>query len=261
MNILILYKAEQSINLDFYKQEIKSKGHLVSDIAIESLKATYELLTDQLRYLYSYDSILTISDIDSDWMRFLKSNARKVYKDIVSIPDLKEEEFVVLSDLEGNDIGSMSKTDAHVMGVLHKAISVMLFNDEGKILVQQRGLTKYHWAGVWSNAVCSHPRKNESPKDAAKRRVYEELGIQTELEFSFEFIYKAYDLSSGLTEFEYDYVFLGKYNGYFNLNKYEVNDIVWMDINQINKDIEVNPDKYSFWFKIILNELRARELV
>ena len=110
MNILILYKAEQSINLDFYKQEIKSKGHLVSDIAIESLKATYELLTDQLRYLYSYDSILTISDIDSDWMRFLKSNARKVYKDIVSIPDLKEEEFVVLSDLEGNDIGSMSKT-------------------------------------------------------------------------------------------------------------------------------------------------------
>jgi isopentenyl-diphosphate delta-isomerase len=175
--------------------------------------------------------------------------------------DLAKEEQVVLVDEQNEVIGYMGKLEAHKKGLLHRAISVIIFNDKGEMLVQQRALSKYHWAGIWSNTCCSHPRKNESFQAAAERRLYEELGFKTPLKEAFHFIYKAYDEKSGLTEWEYDTVFIGVYNGSFQFNKEEVNAIKWMGKKELLEDIKEHPENYSFWFKIILDEMLKRSLL
>jgi len=172
--------------------------------------------------------------------------------------DLNKEEMVVLVDEDNMVLGYMGKYEAHKKGLLHRAISVIIFNDKGEMLVQQRALNKYHWAGVWSNTCCSHPRKNESFQHAAERRLFEELGFRTPLKEEFHFIYKAYDEKSGLTEWEYDTVFTGIYNAPFEFNKDEVNAVKWMKADDILNEMAAEPDSYSFWFKIILDEMKKR---
>ena len=167
-----------------------------------------------------------------------------------------KEEQVVLVDEQDTVLGYMGKQEAHERGLLHRAISVILFNRRGEQLVQQRASTKYHWAGIWSNTCCSHPRKGESYQAAAERRLFEELGIKTPLREVFQFIYKAYDEASGLTEYELDHVFVGVFDDAFDYNKNEVAAIRWMDTETLQSEIAEHPENYSFWFKIILEEFK-----
>ena len=97
---------------------------------------------------------------------------------------------VILVDLKDNQIGTMDKMDAHVNGVLHRAFSVLIFNDNGEILLQQRALHKYHSGGLWTNTCCSHPFPGEEIIDAGKRRLFEEMGFKCELTSIGSFTYQ-----------------------------------------------------------------------
>ena len=101
------------------------------------------------------------------------------------------EEQVILVDIEDLAIGTMNKMPAHEQGALHRAFSIFIFNGEGELLLQQRALDKYHSAGKWTNTCCSHPRPGELTLDAAKRRLKEEMGMECELTYGFNFLYKA----------------------------------------------------------------------
>ncbi|MGV4413985.1 isopentenyl-diphosphate Delta-isomerase [Chryseobacterium sp. T1] len=164
-------------------------------------------------------------------------------------------ELVVLVDPQDEVLGLMEKLQAHENGLLHRAFSVFLFNEKGEMLLQKRAAEKYHSPNQWTNACCSHPRENESYLDAAKRRLNEELGIESELTERFHFIYKA-DVGQDLWEHELDHVFTGIYNGDFNLNPDEVSEIKYMSIADLNTDIQQYPERYTEWFKIIWAEYR-----
>ena len=170
------------------------------------------------------------------------------------------EEQVVLVDEDDVVKGFIGKTEAHMKGFLHRAISIMVFNEKKELLIQQRADEKYHWAGIWSNTVCTHPRQGETYQQAAERRLEEELGFQTLLTDIFSFIYKAKDEESGLTEHELDHVFIGNYNGNIPFNEAEVKAVRWVNLDDLRTEIEADPDKFSFWFKIILKEFEQRGL-
>ena len=101
-------------------------------------------------------------------------------------------ENVILVDSYDNETGIMPKMEAHVKGLLHRAFSVFIFNSEGELLLQQRALDKYHSGGKWTNTCCSHPRLGEETIDAANRRLMEEMGMECDLQYGFNFIYKAF---------------------------------------------------------------------
>ncbi len=162
-------------------------------------------------------------------------------------------ELVVLVNEADQQIGLMEKLEAHQKGLLHRAFSVFLFNKKGEMLLQKRANTKYHSPNLWTNAVCSHPRNGESYKNGAMRRLNEELGISTEIEEKFHFIYKA-DVGQNLWEHELDYVFVGIYEGIFNLNPNEVSETRYISLVDLQKEILSNPDNFTEWFKIILNK-------
>src|SRR5205085_1876666 len=125
-------------------------------------------------------------------------------------------EVIVVNDLD-QETGVMEKLEAHKKGVLHRAFSIFIFNGRSEMLIQQRATTKYHSPGKWTNACCSHPLPGEPTKDAAERRLYEEMGFTTKLEKAFDFIYRT-EFDNGLTEHEFDHVYTGEYDGEIKAN-------------------------------------------
>ena len=150
-------------------------------------------------------------------------------------------------------IGSMEKLEAHQKGLLHRAISVLIFNSKGEMLLQRRALKKYHSPGLWTNTCCSHPYPFEIPEDAASRRLNEEMNIESKLNFAFKFIYKT-EFSNGLIENELDHVFIGYSDETPHLNTDEAVAFRWVTIKDLHRDIEKNPENYTVWFKIIIEE-------
>lgn len=153
-------------------------------------------------------------------------------------------------DIFDNEIGSGDKLETHVKNQLHRAFSVFIIHD-GKMLIQRRALGKYHSAGLWTNACCSHPRFGESLADAVQKRLEEELGIakgSCEVEELFSFNYfSQYD---GLSEYEIDHVFLTDYHGELQPDPEEIMELRWIDLDVLQKEMESNPQSFSTWFLI-----------
>ena len=164
-----------------------------------------------------------------------------------------EEEQVILVNEKDEQIGTMPKLEAHVKGVLHRAFSVFVLNDKGELLLQQRAASKYHSPLLWTNTCCSHQRVGESNIEAGKRRLFEEMGFVTELKDVISFIYKA-PFSNGLTEHEFDHVLVGSYNDNPDFNKDEVQSFKWMTLEEVKKDMDIQPQIYTEWFKIIFDK-------
>jgi isopentenyl-diphosphate Delta-isomerase len=163
-------------------------------------------------------------------------------------------EYVILVNEKDEALGNMEKMQAHEKGALHRAISVFIFNTKKQVLLQRRALQKYHSAGLWSNTCCSHPRPDEMTSAAAKRRLAEEMGMATSLVHKDEFIYKV-ELEKGLTEHEYDHVYVGFSETDPIINPDEVMDYKWIGLEELNKDLEQHPEQYTFWFKLLKNKM------
>ena len=159
------------------------------------------------------------------------------------------EQEVILVNENDEPIGTMKKMEAHQKGLLHRAFSVFVFDSNGRMLLQQRSAGKYHGANLWTNACCSHPFPDEDVKEAAQRRLKEELGFTTELHEIFSFTYKA-QVENNLIEHEFDHVFAGEYENEIRPNPHEVSNIVYKSMDQIKREIDLHPSDFTSWFKI-----------
>ncbi len=163
------------------------------------------------------------------------------------------EEQVILVNDKDEQIGLMPKLEAHEKAVLHRAFSVFVLNKKGELMLQQRAAHKYHSPMLWTNTCCSHQRDGESNLEAGRRRLFEEMGFECDLKEVFSFIYKA-PFDNGLTEHELDHVMVGEYNQEPRINKEEVNAYKWMTLEAVKDDIELHPEVYTEWFKIIFDQ-------
>ena len=163
------------------------------------------------------------------------------------------EEQVILVNEHDEQIGLMPKMEAHEKAVLHRAFSVFVFNTKNELMLQQRAAHKYHSPLLWTNTCCSHQRDGESNLEAGTRRLKEEMGFTTDLKETTSFIYKA-PFDNGLTEHELDHIMLGYYENEPIINKQEVEDWKWMPLEDVKHDINVHPEQYTAWFKIIFEK-------
>mgnify|MGYP003320399502 CR=1 FL=1 len=127
------------------------------------------------------------------------------------------EEQVILVNEKDEKLGLMPKMEAHEKAVLHRAFSVFIFNSKNELMLQQRAAHKYHSPLLWTNTCCSHQREGEGNIEAGTRRLKEEMGFNTALDELFSFTYKAF-FDNGLTEYEFDHVMLGYYDGFPKIN-------------------------------------------
>ena len=180
---------------------------------------------------------------------------------MISAPENTTTDFlntdVVLVNEHDDEIGFMPKLEAHQKGALHRAFSVFIFNSKGELLLQQRALGKYHSEGLWSNTCCSHPLPNEATASAAVRRLQEEMGLQSTLNFVFSFLYKA-KLDNGLTEHELDHVFWAVSDHEPIINTSEVSNFKYVDPDFLRTDMQQHPNRYTEWLKICFDEVMEK---
>ena len=167
-------------------------------------------------------------------------------KDNISIP----QESLILVNARDKIIGYENREKCHQgEGLLHRAFSIFIFNDERQLLVQRRSVEKELWPLYWSNSMCSHPCKGESYEEAAMRRLKEELGFETPLQLLFKFQYEARFKNIG-SENELCSVYIGRTNGIVQANQNEISEWKYMDLGELNKAIVAQPHLYTPWFKM-----------
>ena len=159
-----------------------------------------------------------------------------------------EDEELILVDENDNEVGHLSKALAHDGdGVLHRAFSLFLFDDNGRLLLQRRAAGKRLWPGYWSNSVCGHPRRGESFAVATARRLEDELGMQAELQFIYRFSYQATFGDAG-SEHELCSVFLGRCDGVPRPNATEIDEIRFLSASELTAEIANGADQFTPWF-------------
>ncbi len=164
-------------------------------------------------------------------------------------------EEIILVDERDNEIGSMEKLKAHRDGgTLHRAFSVFVFNSRGRMLIQRRASGKYHCGGLWTNTCCSHQNPGETLEEAAHRKLKQEMGFDTGLREILKFIYRA-EFENGLTEHEFDHVFVGRYDGEVSPNPEEADGYKWIDVKRLREDVSKSPEKYTPWFRMVVDRV------
>lgn len=167
------------------------------------------------------------------------------------------QEHIILVNEQDEQVGTEEKLRAHELGLLHRAFSIFIFNSKGELMLQQRAWHKYHCGGLWTNTCCSHPRVGEDTAAAAHRRLQEEMGFDCELREVFSFVYKV-PFANGLTEHEFDHVFVGTYDADPVLNPEEAAAWKWISPADLQAAIAADPDNYTYWLKVALPDLLGR---
>lgn len=161
---------------------------------------------------------------------------------------------VILVNENDIETGFDDKLNAHFCGKLHRAFSIFVFNDKNEILIQQRAVKKYHSGGLWTNTCCSHPQPESTIEKDISDRLFFEMGIKCNVNKIFSFKYKVV-FENGITENEYDHVYIGFYNADPKPNKNEVENWKWISIPELQYNMLKNPENYTEWFKIALPKL------
>ncbi len=168
----------------------------------------------------------------------------------------RESQLVELVDADGSAVGSCTVAEAHTApGRLHRAFSVMLLDDLGRALIQQRAAVKTRFALRWANACCGHPAPGQSVADAAAQRLIEEIGVRgVTLGQAGVHLYRAGDPRTGRVEYEYDHVLVGRVptDPGTDPDPAEVADVRWLAPGRLRADLASDPDRYAPWLDGVL---------
>lgn len=185
------------------------------------------------------------------------------------------EELCIVLNYEDEPVGAATKKTCHIMkniqdGLLHRAFSVFLFNDEGKLLLQQRATEKITFADMWTNTCCSHPLAVHSEmgkagdlsssvqgaRVAAQRKLDQELGIDAKYVplDDFKFLTRIHYMapSNGpWGEHEIDYIFIIRANPVLVPNANEVRDLKYVSSEELKEMFRDESLVFTPWFKLI----------
>ncbi|MFI8288468.1 isopentenyl-diphosphate Delta-isomerase [Streptomyces sp. NPDC085614] len=185
-----------------------------------------------------------------------KSSPNGVSSNAASVGGAQASIMLELVDEDGNTIGTAEKLAAHqAPGRLHRAFSVFLFDESGRLLLQRRALGKYHSPGVWSNTCCGHPYPGEAPFAAAARRTFEELGVSPSLLAEAGTVrYNHPDPASGLVEQEYNHLFVGLVQAEPRPDPEEIGETAFVTAEELAERHASAP--FSAWFMTVLDAAR-----
>ncbi len=167
------------------------------------------------------------------------------------------EEFVILVDENDNPIGTEEKVKCHLPnGKLHRAFTVLLFDNDGKIVLTRRAKEKMLWPSNWDGTFASHPRESETYVSSGERRMPEELGIEGKLDYLYKFEYHVSYKDIG-SENEICGTLIGIINKDSEPKEIEgeIDEIKWISAKELLLELKINPQIYCPWMLIALELL------
>jgi isopentenyl-diphosphate delta-isomerase len=166
------------------------------------------------------------------------------------------DEPLILVDESNRALGAAPKQAIHLQGLLHRAFSIFMVDDRGRILLQKRNPHKYHSGGLWANSCCGHPRPGERTVTAARRRLDEELGVGDPLRFGFFARYQA-ELDHGMRENEFVYVYFGRLKSQTRPAAAEIADLEFVSLRELSRRIKQKPGDFTYWMKHYMHHHRG----
>ncbi|MCG7508442.1 isopentenyl-diphosphate Delta-isomerase [Mesorhizobium retamae] len=161
------------------------------------------------------------------------------------------DETLILVNDSDEPVGFATKLHVHRKGMMHRAFSILVFDRNGRLLLQRRAAGKYHSAGLWSNSCCGHPRRGEETDVAVHRRLREEMGFDCDLHEVAALIYRA-EVSNDLVEHEYDHIYAGVFDGEPDANPDEVSDWQWLELSRLRAAVDAHPGDFTIWLRELL---------
>lgn len=121
------------------------------------------------------------------------------------------DERIDIWDSEGRPTGrSALKSEAHRMGWWHPTVHVWVYTPQAQVLLQQRGLDKVTFPGLWDVSVAGHMGAGEAPEEAALREIQEEIGLEA-VPSGLEYLslhQEQHQHPGGITDSEFHHLFL-----------------------------------------------------
>lgn len=161
-----------------------------------------------------------------------------------------DDQIILACDDNGKFLEYISKSAGHTgKGKRHLAITVLIYNSKGEVLLQRRKHQVFD--NIWDFTASTHPLhrddgKDETIKEATSRSLKDEYGIENvEVKRAGEFNYFAQ--YGEYCENEHDVLLIGEYNGEVKLNSDVAYEYKWVSKEDLLKDMEQNPQKYSAW--------------
>jgi isopentenyl-diphosphate delta-isomerase len=169
----------------------------------------------------------------------------------------REDELLITVTEQDEPLGPAPRGRCHDgAGILHRAFSVYLFDEAGRVLLQRRSAAKRLWPLFWSNSCCSHPRWGEPLDAAAHRRVKEELGVEVGLQRVFRFVYRAAFGESG-SEHEACSVYVGRLSRPVSADEAEIAELRFASAAEVDAALASEAEAYTPWFRIGWQRLRS----
>jgi isopentenyl-diphosphate delta-isomerase len=171
----------------------------------------------------------------------------------------REHLLVELVDESGTAVGACSVGEAHTApGQGHRAFSVLLYDHDGRVLLQRRAAVKTRFASRWSNTCCGHPAPGEDTASAAAQRLIDEFGITPDQTTALTEVgvhhYHAADPASGRVEREWDHVLVGSFIGGVPApDEAEVSEYAWVSPAALRAGLAGAPEDYTPWLAGVLD--------
>jgi len=164
------------------------------------------------------------------------------------------EEFVILVDSNDKPIGREEKVKCHLPnGKLHRAFTALIFDNDGNLMLTKRAKEKMLWPGDWDGTFASHPRESETYVSSAERRMPEELGIESKVDYLNKFEYHVPYKNIG-SENEVCGTLMGIIEHTTKVKKIEgeIDEIKWISSKKLQEEMKNAPEIFCPWMLIAL---------
>ena len=168
-----------------------------------------------------------------------------------------QEDIFDVVDENDSVVGNKPRSAVHAEGLRHRAVHVLVFNEEGEVFIQKRSQNKDTWPGAWDSSCSGHVDSGEDYEEAAIRELREELDWRPEGKL--EFLFKLSPCEATGQEFIKVYRTAG--SGPFRLNPDEIDLGEWADIPNLLKRVEYTPYKFSSAFALVLRTMSEQAML
>lgn len=168
-------------------------------------------------------------------------------------------ELITIVDADDNVIGAEDRHLARQKGLIHRIVRVIIINDDGHLLIQQRSALKEDGPLEWEWSATGHVDAGEEYLQAAQRETHEEVSI-TDAELAFTGKYYDEHMKGELVIRRFNAVFLGRTKQIAAADLQEVAQIRWISPAELTAWAAASPDDFTRNFTEVLNRFGSQIL-
>ncbi len=232
--------SKNIIDRYFSKDKLEQAKHIASVTGAKLNEIVFiDDIIDQLKPLYSAGVRTILASWGYSTPKYI-AEAKKLGMPVASLDDIektidftaKAEYFDVVNEKD-EVIGCAPRQTCHKLGLMHRAVHIILLNSKGEILLQKRSMSKDLYPGWWIDAAAGHVDAGEDYDESAKREAKEELGIDVKLEKLFK--YKKKDVGKNHIDNETIILYIARSDGPFKVPEDEVQFVQYFQPEQVLK--------------------------